>query len=66
MIIVKVKCDCGKWIRLRAETDSDSVSCWNCGRALSVSRSGGTGARIIAKCGNRVLDNRRIDVEYED
>lgn len=63
MIIVKIRCDCGKWVRIRTMEDSDSTRCWNCGRTVSVSRKGGKGARIVGKCGTKEV---KVNVEYEE
>jgi hypothetical protein len=63
MIIVKVECLCGKWIQIRTMKDDDWVSCWNCGRRVSVSRKGGKGARIVGKSAEV---QRRVNVDYEE
>ena len=63
MIIAKVLCKCGRWIRIRTRENEDSARCWNCGRPVFIKRQGGRGARITGKC---ETETRRVYVEYEE
>lgn len=63
MIIAKVRCQCGKWIRIRTMEEEDRTRCWNCGREVSIKRAGGKGARIVGKCGT---SDAKVNVEYEE
>jgi len=36
MLIVKVKCLCGNWVRIRTREKLSSKLCWSCNRAVSV------------------------------
>ena len=76
MIVAKVKCKCGAWVRIRTEPDVDNPNheynwCLHthgnlgrrgCGRKLELERSGGQGARIIGKCDG---ESRPVDVDFE-
>lgn len=60
LCIVKVKCDCGKWIRLRTSNIKDSVLCWNCNRLIAVHVQG---LNVAGFCQDKLLPAHRVDVE---
>jgi hypothetical protein len=60
MCIAKVKCDCGKWIRLRTTQSQDSVLCWNCNRLVAIRIQGLNVAGFVQ---GKLLPAHRVDVE---
>lgn len=61
-IIVKIKCRCGKWIRLRSSESQDSVLCWNCNSEISIRVQSGRHVEGFVN-GKRVGRNQ-VDVEW--
>lgn len=60
MCIAKVKCDCGKWIRLRTTQDQDMVLCWGCNRTISIRVQGLNVAGFVQ---GKLVPAYRVDVE---
>ena len=58
MVIVKVKCLCGNWVRIRTKEKQNTKRCWNCGREVTVKYSG----KAWGYCDGV---SRPVDVEYE-
>lgn len=63
MIIAKVQCKCGNWIRIRTMEEQAEQTFWNCSRKVQIKRAGGKGARVVGTCEG---EKRQVFVEYEE
>jgi hypothetical protein len=64
-VVAKVKCRCGRWVRIRDnKIPSDIVSCWNCNAAIQltwVNHSGGNAK--VTQPGKSTVTVYDVDVE---
>jgi hypothetical protein len=67
VIIAKVRCKCGNWIRLRAgASDYEQKTCWNCKPYSSKVEIVRRGGRPVGLVNGIVVPAYRLDIELDE